>query len=312
VSEFEAAPVRVLVHDPAQTRAFERLADVPEKELEERYLFRAHPDREAFSREHAALVAALREDGVDIVELRDVLDENGRQRLDEDPNFVYTRDPVITLPWLRGSFIRGAMRKPVRRAEPDVLATAVRALGLRELFAMASGSFLEGGDVIPLARDGRRILLVGFGPRTARAGLDELYERLAPSALDVVVGIELVPERMNLDGALVPVADDTVLIEPSSIVRSFVLDGAGERRVRILDFLRELGMALVEVTRAEATTMQACNCVCVGGRRVVSYDLCARVVAELRSREIEVSTVPGAELIKGTGGPRCMTRPLYA
>jgi arginine deiminase len=24
-----------------------------------------------------------------------------------------------------------------------------------------------------------------------------------------------------------------------------------------------------------------------------------------------VLTVPGLELIKGTGGPRCMTRPLY-
>jgi arginine deiminase len=35
------------------------------------------------------------------------------------------------------------------------------------------------------------------------------------------------------------------------------------------------------------------------------------VAEEIRARDIEVRTVPGHELIKGTGGPRCMTRPLY-
>ena len=125
------------------------------------------------------------------------------------------------------------------------------------------------------------------------------------------MGIELVPERMNLDGVLVPVADDTFLVDRSSIVRSFVLDGSGERPIDVLEMLRELGMTPLDVTRAEATTMQACNCVCLGGRRVVAFDLCKRVVTALRAREIEVRTISGAELIKGTGGPRCMTRPLY-
>jgi N-dimethylarginine dimethylaminohydrolase len=60
------------------------------------------------------------------------------------------------------------MRKPVRREEPAVLAGALASLGLRELFSMPVDVFLEGGDVIPLARDGRRTLLVGFGPRTSR------------------------------------------------------------------------------------------------------------------------------------------------
>jgi arginine deiminase len=57
--------------------------------------------------------------------------------------------------------------------------------------------------------------------------------------------------------------------------------------------------------------LQACNCFCLGGRRVIAYDLSERVADGLRARDIEVLTVPGRELIKGTGGPRCMTRPLY-
>ena len=176
---------------------------------------------------------------------------------------------------------------------------------------MPPGAFLEGGDVIPLAREGQRVLLVGFGPRTTREGLTELSERLLSWALDEIVGIELVPERMNLDGVLVPVADDTLLVDTSSIVRSFVLDASGERPRDVLGMLRDLGMTPLDVTRAEATTMQACNYVCLGGRQVVAFDLCERVVTALRAREIDVRTISGAELIKGTGGPRCMTHPLY-
>jgi N-dimethylarginine dimethylaminohydrolase len=116
---------------------------------------------------------------------------------------------------------------------------------------------------------------------------------------------------MNLDGALVPVADDTMLVEPTSIVQSWLIDERGETSVDVIRLLAGGGMEPLEVTRSEATTMQACNCVYVGERTLVMYDLCDRVKRALEAREITVLTIPGAELIKGTGGPRCMTRPLY-
>jgi N-dimethylarginine dimethylaminohydrolase len=301
----------MLVHDPARTSAFARIASLEPGALADRYLFRDHPNRAAFSREHAALARAIRDAGVEVVELRESLAARHRRELDDNPNYVYTRDPAITVPWLPGSFIRGAMRKPVRRKEPDALAAALRALGLRELFAMPADVFLEGGDVIPLVLSGRRTLLVGFGPRTSYAALAVLREQLLPWAVDELVGIELVPERMNLDGALVPVADDTFVIEPSSIVRAFVVEREDEHAVDLGDLLHDAGMTAVEVTRAEAAAAQACNLVCLGARHVVSYDLCSRVVAQLRQRNMDVRTIPATELIKGTGGPRCMTRPLY-
>jgi N-dimethylarginine dimethylaminohydrolase len=202
------------------------------------------------------------------------------------------------------------MRQPVRAREPEVLASALGALGLEEIL-VPQECFLEGGDVIPLAYGGRRALLVGFGPRTSREGIDLLWRHLHPWALDEIVGVEILPERMNLDGVLVPVADDTVIVDRSSIVRSFLLDPNGEQQVDVVGLLCKLGLQALDVTREEATVLQACNCCCLGGRRVVAYDLCARVAQKLRARDIEVLTVPGREMIKGTGGPRCMTRPLY-
>jgi N-dimethylarginine dimethylaminohydrolase len=310
VSEHDATPVRVLVHDPAEWGALERLFEIPAAELAERSLFQAHPDPQQFATEHAALVACIEDAGVETVRLAGLLDEDGRRALEQNPNHVYTRDAAITLPWLPGRFLRGAMRHPLRRGEPDVVASALAALGLKEILA-PQHCFLEGGDVIPLAHEGGRALLVGFGPRTSRLGIDLLWRHLHPWALDEIVGVEIVPERMNLDGVLVPATNDTVIADPSSIVRSFVLDADGERPVDVLALMRQLGLEPIEVKREEATMSQACNCFCLGERHIITYDLCDRVTKELRGRNIEVSTIPGHELIKGTGGPRCMTRPLY-
>jgi N-dimethylarginine dimethylaminohydrolase len=312
LSECSAAPVRVLVHDPARTGAFERLARTPAEQVQAKYLFRSLPEPGTFSRQHQALVALLRAAGIAVVQLGDILSGAARHALDAEPNYVYTRDAVITLPWLPGYFVRGAMRKPIRRAEPAIYARALRALGLLELFAVPEGRFLEGGDVIPFAIGDRRLLLVGFGPRTSRESIDLLADRLLPDVADEIIGIELARERMNLDGALVPVAEDTILAEPTSIVGSFVRDASGERKLDVLQHFRNSGLNLIAVTRPEATTMQACNCICLGGREVICYDLCSRVINELRDRNITAHTIPASELIKGTGGPRCMTRPLYA
>jgi N-dimethylarginine dimethylaminohydrolase len=176
IGEYEATPRRVLVHDPSATRAFERLSEVPSAELERRFLFRAVPDREDFARQHADLVSRLRGAGIEVVYLRDVARPEHLARLDENPNHVYTRDSAVTLPWLPGRFIRGAMRKPVRRNEPEVMASALSALGQSELLSIDADLVLEGGDVIPFAREGRRTLLVGFGPRTIRPSLEMLRD----------------------------------------------------------------------------------------------------------------------------------------
>lgn len=312
-SEHDTPPVRVVVHDPSATAGFARLADVPADELQRRTLFREHPDAARFAAQHAALVTALRDGGAEVIRLGEVVGAADVWPLAEtNPNQVYTRDSVVTLPWLPGRFLAGRMRAPVRRDEVAVMSAALERLGLQRLAAMDGDAFVEGGDVIPLVRGGRRTLLVGHGPRTTTAGVDALCALLLGEVVDEVIAVELPPWRMNLDGALVPVAGDVVLAHPDSLVGGVLRDGRGERRADVLDLLASDGTEIVEVTRDESTLLQACNCVCLGPRRLVCYDLAPRVVGELRRRGIAATAIPGDELVKGTGGPRCMTRPLYA
>lgn len=134
---------------------------------------------------------------------------------------------------------------------------------------------------------------------------------LLPKYADEIIGIELASWRLNLDGGFVPVAQDVVVSNRSSIIRAFVFDARGRQCIDIWELLEDVGMHVIDTTREESVYLQACNCVCLGSRRIIYYDLCPRVNDLLRRHDVETHLVPGSELVKGRGGPRCMTRPVY-
>ena len=191
------------------------------------------------------------------------------------------------------------------------MAAAMERLGQRRIADVPEGLVLEGGDVIPFATRGRRWLLVAHGPRTDRESLDFLAAELIPEHADAILGIQLPSWRINLDGALVPVAEDVVVAHPGSVRDGVMIDATGTVPVDPLDSLRSLDVAVIEVTKEESIYQEACNFLCLGGRRAVCYDLTPRLPPILAAHDVEAIPVPGSELVKGTGGPRCMSRPLY-
>ncbi|MGO4636105.1 arginine deiminase family protein [Streptomyces sp. 2RAF24] len=42
----------------------------------------------------------------------------------------------------------------------------------------------------------------------------------------------------------------------------------------------------------------------------MGYDMATPVLNDLRDAGIQVIEIPGGELVKGRGGPRCMSRPV--
>jgi N-dimethylarginine dimethylaminohydrolase len=188
---------------------------------------------------------------------------------------------------------------------------AARVLGLEPLLRLPEGLFFEGGDVIPFSLEGQRTLLVGYGRRTQLSTLEFLANALIPRDIDEIVGVELAPWRINLDGGLVPVADDVIIAHPASILSAVRLNAGGSEPIKLLEVLRDLGIQIIAVTQEQSLDKQACNCLCLGNRRIICYDMTPNAVSQLTTAGIEVLTIPGSELVKGTGGPRCMSRPLY-
>lgn len=312
-AEHEARPAALLVHEPGRHGGWDARARLAPEALERDALFRSHPEPARFAAQHAALVQRLRDCGVRVLFLEELVGSAPAFRAARAlPNGVYARDPLITLPWRPRHYIAARMAEPLRRPETAALEAAMRALGLRELLRLPEDLVLEGGDAVPFRRGRRRTLLVGTGPRTRPETLDFLQQVLLPEHADEILGVELAEWRINLDGGLLPVADDVVLAEPESLRGGVLLGPRGRTRVDVLDLLREEGMRVVEVSREESVQRQACNAVCLGDREIVVYDLCPRVRRELEACDLRVHAMPGSELVKGRGGPRCLTRPLYA
>lgn len=311
--EATRAPDAVIVHDPVPCGALEPLLAEPDEErMRERFQFRQRPDPEAFSAQHQAFVRAVQEAGTRTLPLAElVADDPAREALAANCNQVYTRDAAITLPWAPGTYIAGRLKAAIRRPERRVMAAALERLGLRRIADVPEGLVLEGGDVVPFARHGRRWLLVAHGPRTSREALEFLAGELIPEHADAVLGIELPSWRINLDGALVPVAEDVVVAHPDSVRDGVMIDATGNVPVDPLATVRSLEVAVVEVTKEESVYQEACNFLALGERQAVCYDLAPRLVPLLAAHDVRAIPVPGSELVKGTGGPRCMSRPIY-
>jgi N-dimethylarginine dimethylaminohydrolase len=313
VAEYDARPAAVLVHNPVTAgafSAFDRIGD--DDRLESELLFRSRPDPALYSAHHDVLVRTIAARIDRVVFLTDLIGGDPlATRLSTNPNQVFTRDSLITLPWMPDGFFCARLKPQLRRSESEITKSAAERMGLREIVRLPQDIFLEGGDVIPFTYSGRRCLLVGYGPRSTPEAVDWLQASFLPEYADELIAIRLAPWRMNLDGGFVPVADDVVVSDTQSVLGAQLIGSGSRTCVDIWEMLRDLKMHVIDTTPHESVYAQSCNCLCLGQREIVCYDLAPRVAALLDQHDIRSHRIPGAELIKGRGGPRCMTRPIY-
>lgn len=313
ISEFAAKPEAFIVHDPFCSGGLDVFVlRKSATRLEEELLFRETPQAHHYARQHKEFVKTIMKCGIDIVYLANIIgDHPSYQITASNPNQVFTRDSLITLPWIPKGYIAARMKPVLRRAEAATMSAAVKRLGLTEIIRIPEGLFLEGGDVVPFSRGGLRTLLLGYGPRTRLETAHFLQQTLIPKYLDEIIAIRLADYRINLDGGLLPLTNEVVVSNQESILESSLLDQSGQHPFNLWEMFEELGMHVINTTREESIFSQSCNCVCLGENKVIYYNLCKRVKALLEDSGIQVICIEGSELVKGRGGPRCMTRPVY-
>jgi N-dimethylarginine dimethylaminohydrolase len=272
------APLRdVLVKPPG--RAFGAAFDDPAHGF-------LHPvDLAVAQREHAAFVETLASLGPRIHVLEVETDS---------PDLVYTFDPLLISD-------RGAIPlrpgKPNRVPECDVIETWTRAAGIPTHRRIESPGTVEGGDTFWLRPD---LLCIGRTLRTNDHGARQLAAIVGGDVRIFDVPYWRGPsELIHLLSVISPVADDLAVVYLPLLP------------VGLWQLLGELGVRLLPVADEEFPTL-GCNVLAIRPGVVMIAEGNPDISSALAAAGCEVHTYPATEIgINGSGGPTCMTRPLF-
>lgn len=309
-SEYHVAPRKILLHHPRHGGSLDALTPARLAELN----FLALPHTGELYAEYDAFAALLGRH-VEPLFLNDVLGGHApfAAEAETNPNLIFMRDSSVTLPWAPSRYIPARPALPSRAGEAAIVAAALDRLGMSALTRFEHDEYLEGGDVLPVTFDGKRVLLVGFGVRTSKAAAIRLALDLIPDHADAIIGLMHDPDLLHLDTGFTVLPDRVILAAAGMFGTGFLIDA--DRRLHPVDPLSHaegLGCAIIRCEKADAIAHERCNLLPLGNRRYLAFDMPADLKSELEAAaNISIGVVKGHEIAKATGGVHCLTRPLY-
>lgn len=287
------------------------------------------------------LISGLRKEDAPVPEGLKVLSSYIKQEdsyyLNPLVNLYFTRDTGVVI---GDGLMIASMRRPARIRESFLL-DCIRSYhpvfgrpGSTKLLRGRSCSTagidaLEGGDVLVLSPE---VVLFGCSSRSSARSIEELSEKLLrESEVKRVLVAEIPYDRafMHLDTVFTMVDRDKFTVFPGieSWITTFSLtcDGSGELRIKSEKDLAtalksSLNLPSVRLIHSGAknTTVAAreqwndsANTLAVAPGRVLAYNRNEAANEILNNAGVEVLEIEGSELVRGRGGPRCMSLPLH-
>lgn len=248
------------------------------------------------------------------------------------PNLYFTRDPGAMI----GSGIAlGSMRTSARGRESIILDLIRRHHPLfagirpRAWYESDTGDGLEGGDILVLSE---KAVAVGASVRTGSDAIETLARRLFTGnpEIECVLAVKIPAARayMHLDTVFTMVDPWSFTLFPgvADSISVFRLEPAGKDGINIREeknlataLEKALGLDAVRILmsggsdRGAAAREQwndSANTLAVGPGKVITYNRNTASNEALEKAGIEVISIEGSELVRGRGGPRCMSMPL--
>jgi N-dimethylarginine dimethylaminohydrolase len=242
------------------------------------------PPLEAMQKEHDGLVAALKAEGVEVVQLERNAMLPGKMKS------VYTRDSVIVVD---GGAIVTRMGPPIRRGEERAVTQTLVHLGMPILRTIHGTGIMEGGS---FAFINPKTAVIGISSRVNEEGARQVEEVLKVMGVELI-RVQLTGYRLHIDGAFVMIDVDTAIINPMQLPFWF------------LEKLKEMKIRTIEVHPDDGVS--AINCIAVRPGRVIASDqMSERTLGALDKAGISVVAIPYENVYLGGGGIHCSTGPL--
>ncbi|MGO3779695.1 MAG: arginine deiminase [Enterococcus viikkiensis] len=274
-------------------------------------------------------MAGLKKNQLDIGLKNHLSDNEYPFYIDPMPNLYFTRDPFATI---GHSVSLNKMYAETRRREtlygkyifnyhPMFADKPVNLLYNRE-----DSTRLEGGDELILSKN---VLAVGISQRTDVASIEKLAARIFADepSFEHILAFNIGKKRkfMHLDTVFTMVDYDTFTIHPE-IEEGLIIHSLSKQngKVKIVEekdtlekvLCRYLDLPAVALIRCGGNDITAAareqwndgsNTLAIAPGEVIVYDRNPITNKLLAEAGVKLNEIPGSELVRGRGGPRCMS-----
>ncbi|NHM92641.1 MULTISPECIES: arginine deiminase [Staphylococcus] len=286
------------------------------------------------------IMAGVRKEEINLktTHLVEYMDDKYPFYLDPMPNLYFTRDPqasvgngvTINRMYWRARRRESIFMQYILNHHPDFKDSDIPVWVDRD-----SPFNIEGGDELVLSKE---VLAIGISERTSAQAIERLARSIFSNPVSTfkkIIAIEIPTSRtfMHLDTVFTMIDYDkftmhAAILKSEGHMNIFTIEPCvGDDNIKIthsnqlkqtledalnldnIEFIPTGNGDTIDGPREQWN--DGSNTLCIRPGVVVTYDRNYVSNTLLREKGLKVIEIPGGELVRGRGGPRCMSQPLY-